>query len=130
MITPVVCALIVDDDERVLAARRSPSMDLPGKWEFPGGKVEPGETPEAALIREIKEELDLAVRVSATLPDYVHHYKEKSIRLIPFVCSVVSGKVSLKEHESWNWFNCNELQQLDWAEADIPILKEYLLTVT
>jgi len=129
MVIPVVCALIVNDDGRVLAARRSSSMDLPGKWEFPGGKVEPGETPQEALIREIKEELGVLIRISDTMSVHVHHYKEKSIQLIPFVCSVLSGEVSLREHQSWNWFHRDELEQLDWAEADIPVLKEYLLIV-
>lgn len=126
MTIAVVCALIINNDGLVLAARRSSSMDLPGKWEFPGGKVEPGETPQEALIREIGEELNVIVRISDALSAQVHHYKEKSIQLIPFVCSVQSGEIRLREHQSWNWFDRNELQQLDWAEADIPILKEYL----
>jgi len=126
MTIPVVCALIVNDDGRVLAARRSSSMDLPGKWEFPGGKVEPGETLQEALIREIKEELGIVVGISDTMSAHVHHYKEKSIQLIPFVCSVLSGEIILREHQSWNWFHRDELEQLDWAEADIPVLKEYL----
>lgn len=129
MVIAVVCGLILKDDGRVLAARRSSSMDLPGKWEFPGGKVEPGETPEEALIREINEELGILVRISRAMPAHVHHYREKSIKLIPFVCSVISGEVRLKEHQSWSWFHHKELETLDWAEADIPILKEYLLKV-
>lgn len=129
MAIAVVCGLIVKDDGRVLAARRSSSMDLPGKWEFPGGKVEPGETPEEALIREVNEELGILVKISGTIPAHIHHYKEKSIKLIPFVCSVISGEVRLREHQSWNWFDHKKLGELDWAEADIPILKEYLLRV-
>ena len=127
MTIPVVCALIASDDGKVLAARRSSSMDLPGKWEFPGGKVEPGETPRKALIREIEEELGILVRISATMSANVHHYNEKTIKLIPFVCSIISGEVCLKEHQSWSWFDRDELEDLDWAEADIPVLKEYLL---
>lgn len=129
MTIPVVCALIINHDERVLAARRSATMDLPGKWEFPGGKVEPGETLQEALVREIYEELDIEVSISAALTPQIYPYKEKSIQLIPFICTVSSGVITLKEHQSWNWFSRHELEQLDWAEADIPILKEYLLKV-
>lgn len=129
MTIPVVCALIINEDGRVLAACRSSAMDLPGKWEFPGGKVEPGETTQEALIREIAEELGIVINITGGLTAQIHRYKEKSIQLIPFVCSVSSGVVTLREHQSWNWFNHDELEQLDWAEADIPILKEYLLKV-
>lgn len=129
MTLPVVCALIVNDDGRVLAARRSAAMDLPGKWEFPGGKIESAETPQQALVREIKEELGIIVRISDAMHPHIHHYREKSIQLIPFLCSIAGGEVCLREHQSWNWFHPDELEQLDWAEADIPVMREYLLKV-
>jgi len=126
MLIDVVCALIVNDRREVLAAQRSASMDLPGKWEFPGGKMGPGETPRQALVREIQEELDLAITVQEELPASVHQYEKKSIRLIPFVCSILSGNISLKEHQAYGWFRHTDLAALDWAEADIPILRQYV----
>lgn len=126
MLIDVVCALIVNDRGEVLAAQRSASMDLPGKWEFPGGKLDSGETPRQALVREIQEELDMSIAVQEELPASVHRYEKKSVRLIPFVCSILSGNISLKEHQAYGWFKHTELAALDWAEADIPILQHYL----
>lgn len=130
MILDVVCALIVNDQGKVLAARRSVHMDLPGKWEFPGGKVDPFEQAEESIIREIREELGIVIQISKTAPAHVHHYEKKSIRLIPFICKQLSGTVSLKEHESYGWFTVKQLSALAWAEADIPILNDYLRSLT
>ncbi|WP_069659720.1 (deoxy)nucleoside triphosphate pyrophosphohydrolase [Arcticibacter eurypsychrophilus] len=126
MVLDVVCALIIDKQGKVLAARRSKSMDLPGKWEFPGGKVEPFERAEESVIREIKEELDIVIEISKAGPAHLHHYEKKTIRLIPFICKQLSGTISLKEHESFGWFTTEQLRTLVWAEADIPILNDYI----
>ncbi|EOR95678.1 Mutator mutT protein (7,8-dihydro-8-oxoguanine-triphosphatase) [Arcticibacter svalbardensis MN12-7] len=130
MVIDVVCAIIIDEQGKVLAARRSKSMDLPGKWEFPGGKVEPFEQAEASIIREIKEELDIVIQTSKSGPAHIHHYKNKSIRLIPFICKQLSGTISLKEHETYGWFTSEQLKTLAWAEADIPILNDYISSLT
>jgi 8-oxo-dGTP diphosphatase len=101
-------------------------MHLPLKWEFPGGKVELNEKPEECLIREIKEELDIEISVIRQLSINDHHYLDKSIRLIPFICRYLSGEIKLKEHANFKYLDKENLLDLDWAEADIPILKEYL----
>lgn len=122
----VTCALIIDTQERVLVAQRSHSMSLPLKWEFPGGKIEPNETPEVCLIREIKEELDIEIRIVKALSANTHIYPNVTIHLMPFICNHVKGGVQLKEHAQFKWVNKNELLALDWAEADVPVLTDYL----
>ncbi|MBD1364721.1 (deoxy)nucleoside triphosphate pyrophosphohydrolase [Mucilaginibacter sp. ZT4R22] len=122
----VTCALIVDDQNRLFAAQRSESMNLPLKWEFPGGKIEPDETTQECLIREIFEELNITIKIVKDLPTNIHNYPTFAIALIPFVCNYVSGELILKEHAQFKWLHKNELLDLDWAEADIPILHHYL----
>jgi 8-oxo-dGTP diphosphatase len=122
----VTCAIIVNADGLVFAAQRSPTMSLPLKWEFPGGKIEPGETAEACLIREIKEELHVDIEIVASLPTNTHQYPNVAILLIPFVCRITTGEIILKEHLDFKWLSKDELLALDWAEADVPIVKYYL----
>ena len=122
----VTCAIIIDFQERVLATQRSESMTLPLKWEFPGGKIEPDETPEACLIREIKEELDISIQIEKPLPSNIHTYPNITIQLIPFICKHIGRNILLKEHAEFRWLHKNELLALDWADADVPIVKHYL----
>jgi 8-oxo-dGTP diphosphatase len=122
----VTCAIIVNADGLVFAAQRSAAMSLPLKWEFPGGKIEPGETAEACLIREIKEELHVDIEIVASLPTNTHQYPNVAILLIPFVCRITTGEIILKEHLDFKWLSKDELLALDWAEADVPIVKYYL----
>lgn len=101
-------------------------MDLPLKWEFPGGKIEQGEDAEACLVREIREELNMEIRVVSPLQPVEHQYPKKKIRLIPFICEKMGGEISLAEHVDFRWLPVDQLGELDWAEADIPIVKELL----
>ncbi|MDB5119302.1 MAG: 8-oxo-dGTP diphosphatase MutT [Sphingobacteriales bacterium] len=117
----VSCAIIIEK-ELILATQRSITMPLPLKWEFPGGKVELNETPKEALIREIKEELDISIEITGDLAANTHTYGTKTIRLIPFTCFITQGSITLKEHAAYKWLKLNELLNLDWAEADIPIV--------
>ena len=123
----VTCALIVKDN-KILATRRSHSMHLAGKWEFPGGKIEEGETAEACIVREIQEELGITVRPEKQLKSVEHHYCEKSIRLIPFRCVIVKGAISLAEHDQFLWIKNEALLSLDWAEADRKLIEMNDLT--
>jgi len=125
----VTCALIVDDQNRLLVAQRSSTMSLPLKWELPGGKIELNETPEDCLMREIKEELDIKIDVLKKLKSNRHTYPNIVVNLIPFISKHVSGSITLKEHANYQWLNSNELLDLDWAEADVPILHDYLNSV-
>jgi 8-oxo-dGTP diphosphatase len=124
-IIKVTCAIIEKNGE-ILAAQRSENMSLPLEWEFPGGKIEINETPEECITRELKEELNIEVKIVKKLMPHVHHYAEKSVELIPFICSIEHGEIHCKEHKEVIWDRADRLRSLDWAEADIPIYKEYL----
>ena len=102
-------------------------MSLPLKWEFPGGKLEKGEALEDCLKREIKEELDLKIKILERLPSNTHKYSDKKIiELIPFRCSLQTSEIHLKEHSRIEWADVSELESFDWAEADIPIVQHYI----
>lgn len=122
----VTCAVIVNEEGKVLVAQRSMMMKLPLKMEFPGGKIEAGETAEACLIREIKEELGVDIAIVSEMPANEHRYPEFSIRLIPYVCRVTGGSVVLREHAAYIWQVPDKLMDMDWAEADIPVVQHYL----
>lgn len=125
----VVCA-IIEQDGLVLCALRSEHMSLPGKWEFPGGKLEVNELPEEALIREVNEELNIEIRIIEALPIAEHAYvPEKIIQLIPYRCAIVGNETpSATEHSELRWMKKDELLQLDWAAADVPIVLNYIQT--
>jgi 8-oxo-dGTP diphosphatase len=101
-------------------------MAMPLKWEFPGGKINPGETPEHCLCREIAEELSIKVAVHHALAEKTHAYPEFTITLYPFVCNIISGSITLREHAAVTWLPREELASLDWAAADRPVLETYL----
>lgn len=123
----VTCAIIIDKENKILATQRSASMKLPLKWEFPGGKIEAGETPEECLTREIKEELNIDINITGSLQWFEHHYETFSIRLFPFLCEVKAGEIKLTEHSAYVWLRTGDLVGLDWAEADLPLVKELLV---
>jgi len=113
----VVCALIIDQN-RILGTRRAHSSTRKGKWEFPGGKVKPGESPEKAIKREIDEELGISVSILHRLPDLVYDYPEFRIRLIPFLCKWDPGDIVLKDHDRFAWIPVDMLTVYEWSEAD------------
>lgn len=100
-------------------------MSLPLKWEFPGGKINTGESPEECLRRELREELGIEVSVGQPCPITTHGYATFSVTLYPFMCEIASGKIILLEHRAMAWLPIEELHTLDWAEADLPVIKEY-----
>ncbi len=124
----VTCA-IIERNGLVLAARRSASMHLPLKWEFPGGKIRKGEDPGECLKREIREELDLEIYISGELSPSTHNYTDFSVTLHPYVCRVFSFKFKLLEHAEAAWLPPQKLPGLDWAEADLPVLDAYHATL-
>lgn len=121
---PVVCAILVRGD-LVMLAQRPPGKKLGGLWEFPGGKVEPGESAEAALHRELQEELGCRMRITQTLAPFVHAYEWGSIELIPFVCELTadSPEPHPHEHTALAWVERGELKSYDLAPADVPVLE-------
>ncbi len=125
MVLRVTCA-IIRNKNRVLVVKRSNKMNLPLKWEFPGGKIENGESEEKCIVREIKEELNLDIRLLKKLHSSFFDYPNISIELIPFVANQVGGQIRLNEHAEFKYLVKEKLLDLDWAAADIPIVKEYL----
>ncbi|QXP80188.1 MULTISPECIES: (deoxy)nucleoside triphosphate pyrophosphohydrolase [Winogradskyella] len=121
----VTCAIIQFND-KVLAVQRSETMKLPLKWEFAGGKIEVGETEIDCIKREIFEELNIKIQVNKRLTPVVHQYPDFKIELIPFIAEYLSGELKLSEHSDFVITNKKELLNLDWAEADLPVLKEFL----
>lgn len=101
-------------------------MSLPLKWEFPGGKFEENESGEETLLRELKEELNISVEIKQKLTPVEHHYDTFSIRLHPFICTYIEGELKMLEHKEIRWVAKEELKEFDWAEADKPIVKEFL----
>ena len=120
----VTCA-IIEKDGKVLSTQRSESMSLPLKWEFPGGKIHVGERPEDCLKRELHEELGIEVAVGRALSPTTHHYPTFIVTLYPFICSITSGDITLHEHKDLTWLAPEKLHELDWAEADMPLIEDY-----
>jgi 8-oxo-dGTP diphosphatase len=121
----VACALI-ERDGRLLVAQRPPGKSLPLKWEFPGGKFEPGESGAEALAREIREELGVSISIARALPEVTHDYGTFAITLSPFVCTLTAGEPIPREHVALHWCTAAEAAGLDLAAADVPVLEQYL----
>lgn len=124
----VVAAIIENNENEILCALRSPSMSLPNLWEFPGGKVEPGENINTALEREIEEELGCRIKALEVFCDTVHEYDSFKINLICITSSIISGEPIASEHSKLIWLKPENLQSLKWASADISAVKKLMPT--
>ena len=116
-----VVAAIIRDGERIFATQRGYG-DFKGGWEFPGGKIDAGETPEEALIREIKEELDTEVEVIELLDTVEYDYPNFHLSMDCFICSIKSGYLVLKEHEAAQWLTKETLDSVNWLPADLGLI--------
>ncbi len=125
--TPVVCAVIEDGKGGVLVAQRPENKPLPLKWEFPGGKVEVGEQPAEALMREIKEELNCSLIVVRALPRFRHDYGTIVVEMMPFICLLdpESPAPHPHAHVAVKWVTPAEFAGLDFAAADLPVIASY-----
>jgi 8-oxo-dGTP diphosphatase len=119
----VAAAIITRGDGKVLIARRAPHKNEGGFWEFPGGKLEVSETPEACLKREISEELALDVKVGRFFRENLHRYGNREILLKAYFCEYISGDIKLVDHDQVAWVNRQDLGQYEFAPADVPIVK-------
>ena len=122
-VTLVVACALVDEDGRVLLAKRPEGRDLAGLWEFPGGKVEPGEKPEEALIRELAEELGIDVAESCLAPfTFASHSYEGFHLLMPlYVCREWNGEITAREGQELSWVRPNRLATVEMPPADEPL---------
>ena len=118
----VVAAIIIEND-KVFATQRGYGEFKDG-WEFPGGKIEPGETPEEAIVREIKEELDTEVEVIELLDTVEYDYPNFHLSMGCFICKIKSGDLVLKEHEAAKWLTKDTLGSVEWLPADIGLVRE------
>jgi 8-oxo-dGTP diphosphatase len=122
----VTCAIIRNEDDKVLIVQRGETTDHPLKWEFPGGKVHAEETEEECIIREIDEELSMEIVLVSKLSDVEYDYGFKQIRLIPFICDTLDELPFLSEHLAYKWINAEDLSSVDLSEADIEVAANYL----
>lgn len=118
----VVAAIIVDKD-KIFATQRGYG-EFKGGWEFPGGKVEPNETKEQAIVREIKEELDTTIEVKDYFDTIEYDYDTFHLSMDCFICSVKEGNLVLKEHEAAKWLSKENLNSVNWLPADISIIEK------
>lgn len=128
MKTVKVVAAIIIHENKIFATQRGYGEFKDG-WEFPGGKIEPGETPQEALAREIKEELDIEIEVKDFLETVEYDYPEFHLSMDCFFCSIRSGELVLKEHEAAKWLTVETLDSVDWLPADkglVEGIREYL----
>jgi 8-oxo-dGTP diphosphatase len=123
-----VVAAVIFWNDLVLCVQRPKNKHLyiSEKFEFPGGKIEEGETEEEALKRELLEELNLTVEIKSFFMTVEHEYPDFEITMHSFICEVDSGELILNEHIDKKWLKINELNSLDWAEADIPIVEKLI----
>lgn len=123
MKTIKVVAAIIRVDGRIYATQRGYGPYKDG-WEFPGGKIEPGETPEQALVREIKEELDTIVEVGSLLTKVEYDYPEFHLSMDCYICTIRSGSLVLKEYEAAKWLGMREIDAVDWLPADRIVVEK------
>ena len=119
-----VSCLLLFHQGKILATQRGAAMDLAGYWEFPGGKIEPDESPEDSLVREINEELSIDIRICGALTPVLYAYPTKLIQLIPFLGTWQGGSLKLTEHAQSQWLGKEDLLSLNWASADLAIVQE------
>lgn len=123
----VVCAVIRNDEGKIFCCKRGPGRALDGFWEFPGGKVEPNETHEETIVREIKEELKTTIEPLKYIGVSNHEYKDLekpfSITMYAYECKLIEGELELTEHTEKKWVKVEDLKNINFAAADLPIVK-------
>jgi 8-oxo-dGTP diphosphatase len=119
-----VTAAIMERDGKIFIAKRSSTSSLPNKWEFPGGKIEVGETPEECLARELYEEFDIIVTTGEFFVESVYQYERKTVRLLAFKVQYDQDITTINAHDDMKWVPVDDLLEYDMAPADVPIARE------
>ena len=119
-----VVGAVIEKDEKILCAQRNGKKSLPNMWEFPGGKIEDGELPEAALKRELIEEMDCEINVLDKIVTTVYEYDFATIELTTYYAEMVSDSIVLREHQDMKWLSRDELDSVEWAPADIEAIEK------
>ena len=119
-----VVAAVIKKGDRYFCAQRKDYGELAKKWEFPGGKIEQGETHQEALIREIQEELNTKISISSFLITVNHEYESFDLIMHAYLCDIIEGSLSIMEHIDAKWLTLNEMNEYDFAAADLPIITE------
>jgi 8-oxo-dGTP diphosphatase len=117
-----VCCAIILKDSKILAVQRGLKSIHPWQWEFPGGKIQDGETAEQGIIREIEEELCIRIDILTKLEPVEFDYGFRQVKLIPFVCSIFFGEINLTEHIAKQWLEYAELSMPEWSAADRELI--------
>lgn len=118
----VVAAIICNNQGEILIARRKEGKAMAGYWEFPGGKVEKGENPQDSLVRELKEEMNIKVKVKEYFDTNIHDYDKFKIKLIAYLTEIEEGNMILKDHDAIEWVQVDQLKSFNLAPADIPFV--------
>jgi 8-oxo-dGTP diphosphatase len=126
----LVAAAIIRDGNRVLLARRSARLRLPGRWEFPGGKVEEWETPEQCLVRELHEELGIEINVHQQLTESTYTYEHGTFKILAFLVEWVSGEIATLVHDRVEWVKITDLNHFELLAGDLPIAAALASTTT
>ena len=123
-----VTAAILIHNNKFLIARRKPTIRHAGKWEFPGGKIEIGETPEQCLVREIKEEFNISIAVEKFFCDSTYTYDRGPVHILSYIASWVSGEITPSDHDNYIWAEPEALLTYDLLPADIPFANKIIAT--
>jgi 8-oxo-dGTP diphosphatase len=131
MKTIEVVAAVIQHQNKILAVQRGPAKYayISEKWEFPGGKMEAEETEEQTIIREIREELDMQIAVKAKLLTVEHTYPDFHLKMHTYLCETEQSEPTLTEHLGFRWLSIDQLEEIDWAGADVPIIEVLQQTV-
>ena len=127
MKTVRVVAAVIRSEDKIFATARGYG-EFKGQWEFPGGKIEPGETPQEALVREIQEELDVKIEVGDLIDTIEYDYPSFHLSMDCFWCIVTAGEITLKEAEDACWLSKDELYSVDWLPADMELIEKLVLS--
>ena len=119
-----VTAAILVKDGKILIAKRKAGDRQAGKWEFPGGTIEPDESPEICLQREMREEFGIEVSVGKYFGESIYHYDHGAIKLLAYLTSFVSGNLVPKDHSAFRWVSTEQLSDFDFAPADISLVEK------